>query len=100
MSRFEVQPGWRRRGIAIFLALIAIASLALSERASLRIMAAVLLLAAWELAFLPTLPFNLTLGDVYQRARQGWRMSLMSRIINYVTVGLTVVAIYLQFKGR
>ena len=49
---------------------------------------------------MPSLPFNLTLGEIYGKARQGWRMSLLSRVINYVTVALIVLAIYLQFHGR
>lgn len=100
MSKFEINPGRGRRIWAVLFAAFGVAQLALSHRASSRVVAAVMILAAWELAFLPSLPFNLTLGEIYQRAQQGWRMSLVSRVINYVTVALIILAIYLQMHGR
>ena len=59
-----------------------------------------MLLTAWEMAFVPSLPLNLTLGEIYQKARQGWRMSRTTRIINYVSTALIVISIYLQMHGR
>jgi hypothetical protein len=100
MSKFEIVPGRGRRTWAVILALLGIAALVLSDRASSRVNAAIMLLAAWELAFVPTLPFNLTLREIYQKARQGWRMSLMSRVIGFVTIALIILAIYLQLHGR
>ena len=100
MSKFEINPGRGRRAFAAIFAVVGIASLILSERASSRVVAAVLLLSAWDLAFLPSLPFNLTLRQVYQNARQGWRMSFASRVLTYVCVGLTILAIYLRARGR
>ena len=85
---------------AALFAVTGIASLTLSDLDSSRVTGAVLLLSAWELAFVPSLPFNLTLGQIYQNARQGWRTSLAARVINYVSVGLIVLAIYLKSHGR
>lgn len=100
MSKFEIIPGRGRRTWAVILAVIGIASLILSHRASSRVNAAVMLLAAWELAFVPTLPFNLTIREIYQKAQQGWRMTFMSRVIGFVTIALIILAIYLQLHGR
>jgi hypothetical protein len=52
------------------------------------------------MAFVPSLPLNLTLGQIYQRARVGWRMSRTARVINYVCFALIIFAIYLQWHGR
>lgn len=85
MSKFEIEPGSGKRALAIAFAATAIGTLILSQRASSRIIAGVILLNAWEMAFLPSLPLNLRIGEIYQKARQGWRMSRASRIINYVS---------------
>ena len=100
MSKFEVNPSRGMRVWAVVLAITGIGSLVLSDRVSSRVVGAILLLGAWEAAFVPSLPLNLTLGQVYQKARQGWRMSRMARIINYVTIALIVLATYLQWHGR
>jgi hypothetical protein len=100
MSKFEINPNRGRRVWAILFAITGIAWLFLSHRASGRVFAGVMLLSAWDLAFLPSLPFNLTLGQIYQNARQGWRMSLASRAINYLCFALIILSIYLQMHGR
>lgn len=100
MSKFEVHPGWSRRLFAVLFAVCGVASLVFTDRDSTRVSGAVLLLAAWELAFLPSLPFNFTLGQVYHAARQGWRMSIASRLVNYASVGLIILSIYLRWHGR
>jgi hypothetical protein len=100
MSKFEINPGRGRRIWAVIFAAFGAAQLVFSDRASSRVVAAVLILAAWELAFMPSLPFNLTLGEIYSKARQGWRMSWLSRVINYVTIALIILATYLQLHGR
>ncbi len=100
MSKFEVNPSRGMRLWAAFVAITAICALILGDRVSTRITAAAMLLAAWDMAFVPSLPLNLTLGQIYQKARQGWRMSRTARIINYVTFALFILAIYLQFHGR
>ncbi len=100
MSKFEVKPGRGRRVFAIVLAVMGAGWLVLGDRASSRVFAAILLLSAWDMAFLPSLPFNLTLGQIYRHARGGWRMSVAARVINVACFGLTVLAIYLQLHGR
>ena len=100
MAKFEIVPGRGRRTWAVILAVIGISSLVLSHRVSSRINAAVILMAAWELAFVPSLPFNLTIGEIHRRAQQGWRMPLVSRLIGFATMGLIIFSIYLQFHGR
>jgi len=100
MSKYEVNPGRGRRVWAFLLALVGIVVLVIGDRPSSRLAAAIVLLNAWDLAFLRSLPLNLTFGEIYQRARQGWRMSLASRIITYVTFGLTILAIYFGLHGR
>jgi hypothetical protein len=100
MSKFEIEPGRGKRVLAIVFAVTAIGALIFSQRASSRIIAGVILLGAWEMAFLPSLPLNLRIGEIYQKARQGWRMSRASRIINYVSYALIILAIYLQWHGR
>ena len=100
MSKFEVNPGRGRRVCAALLAILALGELVFSQKASTRVLGAAVLLGAWDLAFLPSPPFNLTLGQIYQQARQGWRMSRMARIIHYVSFGLVVLSIYLQAHGQ
>ena len=100
MSKFEIAPGRGRRIWAIILAVIGISSLILSHRASTRINAAIVLMAAWELAFVSSLPFNLTIGEIHRKAQQGWRMSLPRRLIGFATIALIILAVYLQFHGR
>lgn len=100
MSKFEVNPGPRRRVFAVVLAILGTGWLVMGERASSRVFAAILLLMAWDLAFLPSLPFDLTLGQIYRQARHGWRMSLAARVINYACFGLTILAIHLELHGR
>lgn len=100
MSKFEIVPGRGRRTWAVILAAIGISSLVLSHRASSRINAAIILMAAWELAFVPSLPFNLTIGEIHRKAQQGWRMPLVSRLIGFTTIFLVIFAIYLQWQGR
>ena len=100
MSKFELNPSRGMRIWAAFVAILALGALILADRVSTRITAAAMLLAAWQMAFVPSLPLNLTLGQIYQKARQGWRMSRTARIINYVTFALIIFATYLQFQGR
>jgi hypothetical protein len=100
MSKFEVNPRRGMRAWAIVFAITGIGSLVMSHRASSRIIGAALLLAAWEMAFVPSLPLNLTIGEIYKKTRQGWRMSRTSRIINYATIVLIILSIYLQMHGR
>jgi hypothetical protein len=100
MSKFEINPSRRMRVCAALLAIGALLELIVTHRVSTRVNAAVMLLMAWQMAFVPSLPLNLTLGEIYQKARQGWRMSRTSRIINYVTFALIILAIYLQWHGR
>lgn len=100
MSKFEIEPGRGKRVLAIVFAVTAIGALIFSQRASSRVIAVAILLGAWEMAFLPSLPLNLRIGEVYQKARQGWRMSRTARIVNYVMFALIVLGIYLQWHGR
>ncbi|HEU4991328.1 MAG TPA: hypothetical protein VFT52_02415 [Luteimonas sp.] len=100
MSKFEVNPSRGMRAWAVVLAVTGIGSLVFSGRISSRVVGAILLLGAWEAAFVPSLPLNLTLGQVYRKARQGWRMSRTARIINYVMFALIILATYLQLHGR
>lgn len=100
MSKFEIEPGRGKRVLAVVFAITATGTLIFSHRASSRIIAGAMLLNAWEMAFLPSLPLNLRIGEIYQKARQGWRMSLATRIINYVSFGLIVLAMYLQWHGH
>jgi len=100
MSKFEVNPS---RGMRIWAAIVAITgvcTLIVADRVSARVTAGAMLLAAWEMAFVSSLPLNLTLGQIYEKTRQGCRMSRTSRIINYVTFALIILAIYLQWHGR
>lgn len=100
MSKFEINPSRGMRAWAAVLAIVGIGSLVFSHRASARIMAAVILLTAWEMAFVPTLPLNLRLDEIYQKARGGWRMSPIARAINLASIALIIVSIYLQLHGR
>ena len=100
MSKLDRNPNRGMRVWAIIMAIVAIGSLIFSDRVSSRVIAAAMLLGAWEMAFQPSLPLNLTIGQIYQKTRQGWRMSRTSRIINYVCLGLIVLGIYLQYHGR
>jgi hypothetical protein len=100
MSKFEINPSRGMRAWAVVLALVGIGSLIFSHRASARVMAAVFLLTAWEMAFVPTLPLNLRLGEIYQKARAGWRMSPTARAINLICIALIILSIYLQWQGR
>lgn len=100
MSKFEISPGRGMRIWAALLAITALCTLFLADHLSSRVTAAGVLLAAWQMAFVPSLPLNLTLGQIYQKARQGWRMSRTARIINYVTFALFALGIYLQWHGR
>jgi hypothetical protein len=100
MSKFEIAPGRGKRTLAIAVAMVAIGELFFSHRASTRLFAVAFLLMAWEMAFVPSLPLNLRIGEIYQKARQGWRMSRASRIIHYVSCALIILAIYLQWHGR
>ena len=100
MSKFEVEPGRARKVWAALLGLLALGALILSHKLSSRVGAAAVLLMAWDLAFVPSLPFNLRLGEIYQRARQGWRMSRTARIINYSSSALIVLSIYRRLHGR
>jgi hypothetical protein len=63
MSKFEVSPGRGRRAFA-FVAVTAIAVLFILHRASSRVAAAALHLYARGLAFLPSLPLNLTMREI------------------------------------
>jgi hypothetical protein len=100
MSKFEINPGRGRRAWAAIFAIVGIASLIFSHKASSRIIALIMLLTAWDMAFVPSLPLNLRLGEIYQRARQGWRMSRTSRAINMTCIALIAYASYLEFHGR
>jgi hypothetical protein len=100
MSKFETKPSRGMRVWAGIVAIVGLCSLIFSDRASSRVIAAAMLLGAWEMAFVSSLPFNLTLGEIYQKSRQGWRMSRTSRIINYACVSLIILGIYLQHHGR
>lgn len=100
MSKFEITPNRGMRVWAIIMAIVGVGSLIFSDRASSRVIAAAMLLGAWDMAFLHSLPLNLTPGEIYQKVRQGWRMSRTSRIINYACLSLIVLGIYLEFHGR
>jgi hypothetical protein len=100
MSKFEVNPSRGMRVWAALVAIVALFELIVTDRLSTRVNAAVMLLFAWQMAFVPSLPLNLTLGQIYQRARVGWRMSRTARVINYVCFALIIFAIYLQWHGR
>ena len=99
MSEFEVKPGRRRKAFACLIAIAGACSLA-GARASDHLVGAILLLTAWELAFVPSLPLNLTFGEIHRRARQGWRMTWTSRAIGLATIAMAVYAGYLKWHGR
>lgn len=99
MSKFERNPGRGRRVMATIIAIVGTCSL-FSHRESSRVIAAAMLLTAWEMAFLSSLPLNLTVAEIYQRTRRGWRMSLASRVITVATLVLLGFGTYLQFHGR
>lgn len=100
MSKFEANPS---RGMKIWAAVVAVtagAGLISAHHASGRLIAAGMLLGAWQMAFLPGLPLNLTPGQIYQKVRQGWRMSPLARILNLAMFALLVFGAYLQSHGR
>lgn len=85
--------------MALVLLVVGVGSL-FSHRESSKLVAAIMLLNAWDMAFMPSLPLNLRLGEIYDRARQGWRMPWISRAIGWVTIVVAIYAAYLQFHGR
>lgn len=99
MNGFEVKPGRGRRLFAAFLLVGAVAQ-AISGPLSARVLAAGLLLAAYDIAFIPSPPLNLRLSEIYAMARRGWRMRWSSKILGAATFVLVVTSAYLQLQGR
>jgi uncharacterized membrane protein YfcA len=99
MSELEVKPGFAKRVFACLFCCAGVSAF-FQDRASDRIIGAILLLAAWDLAFMPSLPLNLRLGEIYDRARQGWRQPWVSRVISLATIVLAIYAGYLKAHGR
>ena len=99
MERFNVKPDWKVRAFAGCLVAMSVFDVIVGPLSS-RILAAGLLLSAYELAFVPSPPLNLRLSEIYAMARQGWRMSWPSKIRGAATFVLVVTSIYLQWHGR
>ena len=99
MDRFNVKPG---RGRKIFATMIFIMSIfeAIHGPLSARFLAAGMSIAAYDLAFTPSPPLNLRLGEIYAMARQGWRMPWSSKILSAISWVLLITSFYLQWQGR
>lgn len=100
MSKFHINPSRGMRAWAIVLAISGAGSIIFSDRPSSRIIGAAMLLGAWEMAFVPAIPLNLTLGEIYRKTQQGWRLPKASRWINLVSTILIILSIYLRWHGR
>jgi hypothetical protein len=99
MEKFNIKPGWKVRAFAGSLVVIAVFDAIVGPLSS-RILAAGLLLSAYDFAFVPSPPLNLRLSEIYSMARQGWRMSWPSKIRGATVFVLVVTSFYLKLQGR
>jgi hypothetical protein len=99
MQDFDIKPGWQRRATAIVIVVVSILNAWRGPESS-RLMACVGLIFAYDLAFIPSPPFNVTLREVYARARAGWRMPWISKLLSAAAIILMVTSFYLLLHGR
>lgn len=99
MAEFDIRPGWKRRAFAAGLVIIALTTAAAGPL-SARFTAAGLVLFAIDLAFIPSPSFHLTLRELYERSRKGWRMPWKAKLLSAATFIFLATGFYLMCLGR
>jgi hypothetical protein len=99
MDRFNVKPGKGRKVFAALIFATAISSVIIGPLSS-RLFGAGMLIAAYDLAFVPSPPLNLRLSEIYAMSRKGWRMSWSTKILTAISWILLITAGYLKLRGR
>jgi hypothetical protein len=100
MDDFDLKTGKERRWWAVALAAISIADAILVHTLSSRLNMCACLLAAWNLAFIPSPSLRTPLREIYERARRGWRSPWQSKIVMLASMSLFIAGEYYALHGR